>query len=105
MLYKPKRTLVNEFKEDWGICLWKLPDGSYIMDNQGNYLVAGPTKMYTASIEHKMISAARSLGITEGQPFWLPGFRKITDSEWEDQMERLLDGKVPDAADVYRQSV
>jgi hypothetical protein len=93
MIWKPKRVLEDEGME-WGVCLWQLPDGTYLMEN-GDYLVVG---------EYNITRAARSCGVTEGKPFWLPGFRKISDSEHDDQMERLLEGKVPDAADLYRQA-
>lgn len=102
MLLKPKRVLENEFNLDWGVCLWQLPDGTYVMEGD-NHLVVGPCKIGNPIAERNMRSAARSLGITEGKPFWLPGFRVISDSEHDDQMERLIDGKIPDAADLYRQ--
>lgn len=101
-LIKPKRVL-QEADIEWGVCLWQLPDGTYIQDNDGNYLVAGPCKVRNPKAEANMRAAARSLGVTAGRPFWLPGFRKISDMEWEDQMERLIEGKVPDLADLYRQ--
>lgn len=103
-MLKPRR-VIDEPDLKHGICVWRLPDGTYVQDGDGNYLCAGPTKLNNTIVERKMIAAARSCGITTGSPFWLPGFRKITNSEWEDQMERLLDGKVPDVVDLYRQSV
>lgn len=102
-LLKPKRTIENEWNLDWGVYLWQLPDKSFVQNSDGDKLVAGPCKENNLSIIGKMHAAARSLGITEGKPFFMPGFRKISQSEWEDQMERLIDGKVPDAADLYRQ--
>lgn len=103
MLYKPKRVLVDEGIE-WGIVLWQLPDGTYVEDSDGNYLVAGPAKIGNQVAELNMAKAAMSMGIAEGKPFWLPGFRKITNSEWEDQMERLIDGRIPDPVEEYRQA-
>jgi hypothetical protein len=101
-LYKPKRKLVDE-GTGWGIVLWRLPDGSYVMNGQ-DYLSAGPCEVGNVQAEINMRRAAASLGITQGQPFWLPGFRKVSDSEWEDQMERLMDGKIPDPVDLYLQN-
>lgn len=102
-LLTPKRT-IDDPDMEWGICVWQLPHGGYVQDDEGNYLSAGPAKLYDKKVMENMVRAARSLGLKEGKPFWLPGFRKITTSEWEDQMERLMDGKVPDAADLYRQA-
>lgn len=101
MLFKPKRTLVSE-DVGYGVCLWRLKDGSYVQDSQGNYLCA-QAKLNDLGTERKIIAAARELGIEEGGPFWLPGFRTISNSEYEDQMADLLDGGVPDAVDLYKQ--
>src|SRR4051812_29105600 len=95
MLLQPRRT-IDEPNLKTGIYVWQLPNGKYIEDDDGNYLVAGPCLLNDHVVEKKMISAARSMGVTEGRPFWLPGFRKVSDMEWEDQMERLLQGKIPD---------
>jgi hypothetical protein len=103
-LYKPKR-VIDDPDMDWGLCLWQLPDGTYVQDDDGNYLSCGPCKIGNKKAMKNMIAAIRSLGVTTGKPFWLPGFRKISDSEHDDQMERLLEGRIPDAADLYRQAV
>lgn len=104
MLFKPRRT-IDDTETKWGLCLWRLPNGRYIEDGEGRYLTAGPCEIGNPITEHNMTRAAISLGVTEGSPFWLPGFRKISDNEHDDQMERLLDGKVPDAVDLYHQSI
>lgn len=102
-LLTPKRT-IDDPDMKWGICVWQLSDGTYVQDEDGNYLSAGPAELYDRRVMKNMYAAARSLGLKEGKPFWLPGFRKISQSEWEDQMERLQDGLIPDAADLYRQA-
>jgi hypothetical protein len=103
MIYKPKKTIENEHNLKIGLCLWQLPDGTYIQDSDGNYLCAEGF-MCDLVVEAKMRRAAEICGVTVGQIRWLPGFRKITHSEWEDQMERLIDGKIPDVVDLYRQT-
>lgn len=102
-LYKPKRVMeVDQEDLAFGICVWQFPDGSYLQNDQGDYFSAqGP--VYDIVVEKKMRDSVKTMGITNGKPFWLPGMRKITNSEWEDQMERLQDGKIPDPVDVYRQ--
>ncbi len=98
----PKKTAEHP-DVSFGVCVWELPNGGFVMDNEGNYFCAqGP--LLNRNTEQKMRDAVKGLGITEGQPEWLPGFRKITQSEWEDQMERLQDGKVADVVDLYYQS-
>jgi hypothetical protein len=102
MLLKPKR-VIDEPDMEWGLCLWRLPDGTYIQNDDGDYLSAGPCLIGNKKAEKNMRLAAKQMGVTNGGPFWLPGFRKISNSEHDDQMERLLEGKIPDAADLYRQ--
>lgn len=102
-LLQPRRT-IDEPDPGWGIYLWQLPDGSYVKNDDGDYLLVGPIKNGNRKALDRLAKAAYSLGIKGGQPFYLPGFRPVTQTEWEDQMERLLDGKVPDLVDVYRQA-
>jgi hypothetical protein len=103
VFFQPKRT-IDDVDMKWGICLWQLPDGTYIQNSDGDYLSAGPAKIGNPTAEKNIKAAARSCGITQGKPFWLPGFRKISDYEWADQMERLMEGKIADPADLYRQA-
>lgn len=100
-MLKPRRT-IDEPDMKWGIVMWQLPNGKYIENSDGEYLTAGPCLIGNRVAERNIRAAARSLGVKEGQPFWLPGFRKVTHDEWADQMERLLDGKIPDLVDLAR---
>lgn len=102
MLLKPTRR-IDEPDKTVGICLWRLPSGGYIENSDGEYLSVGPCFIGLPKAEENLTRAVRSMGVTEGQPFWLPGFRKVSQTEWEDQMERLLEGKVPDLVDAYQQ--
>lgn len=83
-IYKPKY-----------ICLWEMPDGRYVGDSDGNYLVAESLTEGDSVVESKMRSVVEHYGIDGGRPVWQLG-RKVTAMESDDQMERLLDGKVPD---------
>lgn len=104
-LLQPKKTIDYREHVQWGLVLWQLPDGTYLKDDQGRELSAGPCVIGNHKAEINMRHAVRSMGVKGGKPFWLPGFRKVSDNEWDDQMERLMDGKIPDAADLYRQSI
>jgi hypothetical protein len=101
-LYKPKRIMETD-ETRFGVCLWRFDDGSYLMDDQLNHFSAQGVP-YDPLVEQKMRRAVLQMGIENGAPFWLPGLRKITEGEWEDQMASLLDGEIPDAVDVYRQN-
>lgn len=101
-LYKPKRTMEAP-DVGYGVCVWRFDDGSYLMDEYQNHFCAQGVP-FDIEVEKKMIREATLMGISTGKPFWLPGFRKISTNEWEDQMALLLEGEIPDAVDVYRQS-
>lgn len=91
-------------ESSYGVCVWKLPDGSYFGNGNGSYLsmegVIGDFR-----VEHKMRNAALWwMGDNFcGEPEWLHGARKVTDMEHDDQMERLVDGRIPDPVDEARQ--
>ena len=92
-------------EDEFGVCLWEMPGGLYLGDGEGHFLSAYG-KVQDPIIEQKMLVAAVAhMGdeAREGKPFWMPGSRKVTDNEHDDQMERMLDGKIPDIADQAAQ--
>ena len=86
-----------------GVCLWKMPNEGYISDGDGYLSMEGPVG--SAIVESKMRKAAHYwTGNYEGVPAWFPGYRQISDAEHDDQMARLVDGKIPDPVDEIRQA-
>lgn len=88
-----------------GVCLWRMPDGTYLGDDDGHFLSA-TGYLDDIIIEGKMRDAARSYIGEEallGEPIWMSGSRQISDSEADDEMERFLDGRIPDVVDAARQ--
>lgn len=82
-----------------GIYVWKMPDGRWIGDDDGNYLSITSMKGNKARIE-LLAKAVRGYGIYEGEPLFLEGRRKIDDEEFEYQKQRLEWGLVPDPLDI-----
>jgi hypothetical protein len=101
MNLKPKgRKFVNDSPSDkFGVYVWRMPNGSYIMDEDRNFLSIAGTVNDPIRV-HKLREAARSFGITEGEPVFFAGHRKIDDEEYEIQRERARLGLVPDTEDV-----
>ncbi len=91
-------------EDDFGVCLWQMPDGAVLGDEEGRFLsMAG--QLNCPIVESKMKkSAIYWLGEEAllGKPMWMPGSRKISDSEYEDQMENLLSGKTPDEVESMK---
>jgi len=81
------------------LCLWERPDGAFIVNENGEFLCAESLRENDKKVEYDMRKAAENLGFIGGKPFWREG-RKISQMEWEDQMERLMEGKIPDERDA-----
>lgn len=86
----------------YGVCLWQMPDESYLAD--GPYYLSMEGVMGDYRVEEKMRKAAHYwLGREGGRPAWISGARKVTDDEYDDQSARLRDGLIPDEYDAAQQ--
>lgn len=92
---KPKVTAVPK-DVPFGLVLWQCPSGNYLGNANGEFLCVG-VHMGDLSAAKERIERLRReatiLGYGDGQPVFRPGMQKVTQSEWEDQMEQLIDGK------------
>lgn len=84
-----------------GVLLWQTEKG-FVGDEDGNYLSLECFKGDLMAIK-KMREAAAYYGFPEGRAVFLPGRGQCTQSEWEDQMEALINGDelpfdIPDEA-------
>ncbi len=77
------------------VCLWQDEEGRFVVNQDGEFLCAESLKFGDKEVERKMRQAAKYYGIEGGRPVWQRG-RKITKTEYETQVERLLAGKIPD---------
>jgi hypothetical protein len=92
-------------EDEFGVCLWCMPDGNFLGDDEGRFL-SSYGKLDDIIIEEKMRAAAvYYIGVEAniGQPVWVSGSRKISDDEHDDQMERMLNGDIPDIVDEVKQ--
>ena len=86
----------------YGVLVWMLPDGKFLKNANGEYLSLNAHKGDLMAVK-KMRDAAAYYGYPEGQTIFFPGRSQATQSEWEDQMEAMIDGKpipfdIPDEA-------
>ena len=96
-----KSTIVHN-NLPWGVLLWRLPEGGFLGDADGNYLSVECFKGDLAAVNN-MRAAASHYGYPEGETVFMPGRGKATQSEWEDQFAAMLDGDpipgdIPDEA-------
>lgn len=96
-----------------GVCLWEVETeqgGTGFLASEPGMLLSIEGIVGDKRIETEIERAARywlSAGPNDyiGKPYWISGARKVTNSEYDDQMERLLDGKVPDWEEEWREAV
>jgi hypothetical protein len=93
-MIKSKKIWVPE--RAFGVCIWIMADGLPLTDGDGNVLSAEGL-VQDEAIEKRVAEAAKYwTGSEEGYVRWIPGARKISASERDDQAERLADGLVAD---------
>jgi hypothetical protein len=92
-----KRTIVEETNR--GVYLWRMPDGKFVADDEGNFLSINAMRGDQKRID-AITNAARDLGIEEGSAVFLSGPYKVSDEEYEYQKSRLAMGITPDPLDL-----
>jgi hypothetical protein len=99
---KPRMREVVE--TNLGVYVWKMPNGQILGDDDGNYLSIASVKDDRAKISNitKVAhSVLRGNGIQAcGEPFFMPGSRKVSDAEYVEQKERMASGLIPDEFDL-----
>lgn len=83
----------------YGIYVWRMPDGRYVGDEDGNWMNVVAKKGDPKRIA-QLKDAARYYGIEDGAPHFLSGNRRVTDEEHEEQRRRMDWGLVPDPQDI-----
>lgn len=76
----------------WGVYVWRNADGSTLSNSDGEVLSLEGFKGDLAKMR-SMRKAAEYYGSADGSLAFIPGSRKISRSEWEDQMEAFIDGE------------
>lgn len=80
----------------FGVAIWIMADGLPLTDADGNVLSAEGL-VDDEVLEKRVAEAAKYwTGSDEGYVRWIPGARKISASERDDQAERLSQGLIAD---------
>jgi len=82
-----------------GIYVWKLNTGEFLADEDFNILSISAKRGDLIAM-NKIASVAKNLGYGDGQPVFAEGYRKITDEEFEEQIDRMTQGLIPDPLDI-----
>ncbi len=98
---KKSKVRVSEVTPDvnYGVYMWRLPNGRLFTDGDGNYLNI-PALYGEISKIAELRKAAAYYGQPEGTPHWQPGVQRATDEEYSEQLDRLKEGYIPSLNDV-----
>ena len=95
---KTKMSVV-ENQSNWGVYVWKLPDGNILGDTNKNIMNIPATRHDLAAIS-AITQAARHYGFPEGEAYFMGGQRRVTDEEYSEQVDRMKQGYIPSETDI-----
>lgn len=87
-----------EKQGDWGLYMWKLPNGKILGDPDGNVLNI-PGRSHDFIAMQKLREAAKDYGQLEGTVIFKAHISRVTEDEYQEQLERMIDGKIPSLTD------
>ena len=93
-----KVTLIDK-KYDWGLYVWKRSNGRWFTDGSGNILNIPSMKGDLSKIA-ELKKAAAYHGEPEGEAIFFPGLNRVTDEEYAEQKQRMLEGLIPNLNDM-----
>lgn len=86
-IWVPERT--------FGVCIWITEDGIPLTDGDG--VLSAEGLVNDPNVERRVAEAAKYwTGSDAGCVRWIPGARKVSASERDDQAERLANGLIAD---------
>lgn len=94
----PKLTVVEK-ESDYGIYVWKLPNGKLAGDGNGNVMNI-PARQGDIEAMSKINKAAAYYGFEEGKAEFKPGVRRVSEEEYSEQVNRLKEGYIPSETDL-----
>lgn len=94
MLNKENKLQVVEDKSNFGLYVWRLPNGEFFQDDDGNTLNV-PAMKYDIKKMKALADAAAYYGKPEGEAVFLPGTGRATDSQYREDIERMASGYTP----------
>jgi hypothetical protein len=84
---------------DWGIYVWQKANGKWFTDGQGNVLNIPSMKGDISKIA-ELKKAAAHYGQPDGQAVFFPGLNRISDEEYSEQKQRMMEGLIPNLNDL-----
>lgn len=85
---------VVENKADYGLYAWRMPNGKLFMDENGNVLNI-PSTRYDFNKMSIISRTAAAYGQEEGEPVFLAGVGRVTEEEYQEDLDRINNGLLP----------
>ena len=82
-----------------GLYIWMLPSGEPLSDDDANFLCI-PARKGDKKRMDLLRQAAASYGYPDGEPYFYAGSRRVSDDEFYHQIDRMMNGLVPDEYDI-----
>ena len=82
----------------WGLYFWRLRDGHLFTDGDGRPLNIPSVQGDIGQIA-KLREAATHYGQPDGEPWFYAGINRATDDEYQEQLDRLDQGLIPNLND------
>ena len=96
---KTKVQVIEEPFSNAGIYVWQLPSGKFFTDDEGNALSIESMKDDPSKMK-ELADAAKYNGQPEGKAVFFPNVRKISDEEYSEQKDRMMQGLIPSNNDL-----
>jgi hypothetical protein len=95
---KSKVTFIDK-GYDWGVYVWKRANGKWFTDGSGNILNI-PSMKGDISKLSELKQAAAYYGEPDGEPVFFAGLSRVTDEEYNEQLDRMKEGLIPNLNDL-----
>jgi hypothetical protein len=96
-----RRQVIQEVP--WGMWVWRCDDGTYIADEDGNFMhvfVDSTKPAVNEAARAALKREAKAYGIEDGKAVFWAGRRPIDDEQLQYQLARAAAGLIPDPFDV-----
>lgn len=87
---KPKLSVVRD-NSNFGIYVWRLPDGSIFTDEDRNVLNI-PSERGDITKMAEIRNAASHYGQPDGEAVFIPGVGRVSEEEYQQDVERMNSG-------------
>lgn len=93
------RLTVIEKQGEYGLYVWKTPEGKIVTDGNGNTMNI-PARRGDIEAISKITKAAAHYGFPEGEAVFRAGQRRVTEEEYSEQLDRMKEGYIPSETDI-----